>query len=182
MRRALKGLMRYIATVRVARHRHFVFLSAATLADSRLIVFARDDLYIFGILESRIHELWSLRTCSWHGVGNDPTYTPSTTFETFPFPRPDDLRREAVSQAAKALHESRDSLLKTDPRRTLTSLYNDRPTWLAKLHEKLDQAVFEAYGWPGDLSDDAILGRLLELNFARPAAVSHKVPGQDNNK
>ena len=52
-------------------------------------------------------------------------------------------------------------------KRTLTNLYNARPTWLDLAHQRLDQAVFAAYGWPADLSDDDILARLLELNLAR---------------
>ena len=49
---------------------------------------ARDDDTTFGILHSRFHEVWSLRLGTWLGVGNDPRYTPTTTFETFPFPKP----------------------------------------------------------------------------------------------
>jgi hypothetical protein len=52
-------------------------------------------------------------------------------------------------------------------KRTLTNLYNQRPTWLDLAHHRLDEAVFEAYGWPADLSDDDLLARLLELNLAR---------------
>ena len=52
----------------------------------RSIAIARDDDTSFGILHSRFHELWSLRMGTFLGVGNDPRYTPSTTFETFPFP------------------------------------------------------------------------------------------------
>jgi hypothetical protein len=52
-------------------------------------------------------------------------------------------------------------------RRTLTNLYNQRPTWLDLAHRRLDEAVFAAYGWPADLSDEQILERLLELNLAR---------------
>jgi type II restriction/modification system DNA methylase subunit YeeA len=51
--------------------------------------------------------------------------------------------------------------------RTLTQLYNERPTWLDNAHRKLDTAVFAAYGWPVDLSDDDILARLLALNLER---------------
>ena len=51
--------------------------------------------------------------------------------------------------------------------RTLTNLYNERPTWLDLAHRKLDEAVFAAYGWPVDLSDDELLARLLELNLQR---------------
>ena len=54
--------------------------------DHPLIVIARDDRLTFGVLHSRWHEEWSLRLGSWLGVGNDPRYTPTTTFETFPFP------------------------------------------------------------------------------------------------
>jgi hypothetical protein len=52
-------------------------------------------------------------------------------------------------------------------KRTLTNLYNERPTWLDLAHRRLDAAVFAAYGWPVDLSDDELLARLLELNLER---------------
>lgn len=86
MRAALTGLPRYIATPTVAKYRLFVWIDAGILADHQLIVIARADDATFGILHSRFHELWSLRLCTWLGVGNDPRYTPTTTFETFPFP------------------------------------------------------------------------------------------------
>src|SRR4051812_37618710 len=54
-------------------------------------------------------------------------------------------------------------------KRTLTSLYNDRPTWLANAHEKLDDAVFDAYGWNPNISDEEILAELLALNLERAA-------------
>ena len=86
MWRALDGLTRYIATAQVAKHRLFGWYDARICPDSQLIVIARNDDVTFGILHSRFHELWSLRLCTWLGKGNDPRYTPSTTFETFPFP------------------------------------------------------------------------------------------------
>jgi hypothetical protein len=49
----------------------------------------------------------------------------------------------------------------------LTSLYNQRPTWLDLAHRKLDEAVLDAYGWPHDLGDEEILERLLVLNLER---------------
>lgn len=55
-------------------------------------------------------------------------------------------------------------------KRTLTNLYNERPTWLDLAHRKLDEAVFAAYGWEPTLSDDEILTRLLALNQQRTAA------------
>ena len=83
---ALGGLSRYIATPTVAKHRLFAWCDVRICPDHQLIVIARDDDTTFGILHSRFHELWSLRLCTWLGKGNDPRYTPSTTFETFPFP------------------------------------------------------------------------------------------------
>ena len=55
-------------------------------------------------------------------------------------------------------------------KRTLTNLYNQRPAWLDHAHRRLDEAVFAAYGWPTDLSDDELLARLLELNLSRQAS------------
>ena len=52
-------------------------------------------------------------------------------------------------------------------RRTLTNLYNQRPTWLDLAHRTLDKAVLDAYGWPHELSDEEILSRLLALNLER---------------
>lgn len=54
-------------------------------------------------------------------------------------------------------------------KRTLTNLYNERPTWLDLAHKKLDEVVAAAYGWPADLSDEQILERLLKLNLERAA-------------
>ena len=52
-------------------------------------------------------------------------------------------------------------------KRTLTNLYNQRPTWLDLAHKKLDAAVFAAYGWDPGMSDEDILAKLLALNLER---------------
>ncbi len=122
MWRALNGLSRYIATPTVAKHRLFVWLDSRICPDHQLIVIARDDDTTFGILHSRFHEAWSLRLGTWLGVGNDPRYTPTTTFETFPFPLglspdipagdyADDPRAIAIADAARRLVELRDRWL-----------------------------------------------------------------------
>jgi hypothetical protein len=54
-----------------------------------------------------------------------------------------------------------------DPKLTLTGLHSKRPTWLDKLHRDLDAAVFAAYGWSPDLTDEELLERLLALNRER---------------
>jgi hypothetical protein len=86
LRNAVKALTRFIATVAHSKHRFFVWLPLTTSPDQALITFARADDATFGVLHSRLHERWSLRTGTSIGVGNDPRYTPTTCFETFPFP------------------------------------------------------------------------------------------------
>jgi type II restriction/modification system DNA methylase subunit YeeA len=180
LRRALSGLGRCIVTPEVCKHRVFVWMDTDIVPDHKLHVIARDDDYFMGVLQSRVHEQWTLATCSWIGVGNDPSYNSKTTFETFPFPWPPghEPKRsplvKAIAQAAKELVEKRDAWLNPPgasadelKKRTLTNLYNQRPTWLADAHRKLDEAVFAAYGWPATLSDAEILERLLALNHER---------------
>ena len=84
MRKALSGLSRYIVTPTVAKHRLFAWLDARVCPDHQLIVIARDDDTTFGILHSRFHEVWALRKGT--SLEDRPRYTPTTTFETFPFP------------------------------------------------------------------------------------------------
>ncbi len=83
---AFKPLQRFIATVAHSKHRFFVWLPVTTSPDQALITVARADDTTLGLLHSRFHELWSLRMGTSIGVGNDPRYTPTTCFETFPFP------------------------------------------------------------------------------------------------
>lgn len=122
MRRALAPFKRFIGTPRVSKYRLFVWLAKTTLPDSAIYAIARDDDTTFGILHSRFHELWALRMGTFLGVGNDPRYTPSTTFETFPFPEgltpdipaaayADDPRAQAIAAAAARLNELRENWL-----------------------------------------------------------------------
>jgi len=175
MRAALTALGRYIVTPQTAKHRLFAWIQAGVLPSSSLVVFARDDDSTFGVLHSRAHEAWSLAQGTQ--LETRPRYTPTTCFETFPFPRPADEEREAIAAAARELVRLRDGWLNPpglDPaelsKRTLTNLYNARPTWLEHAHATLDTAVLAAYGWPADLPDQEILERLLNLNLAREPA------------
>ena len=181
MRERLSNLPRFIVTPSVSKYRLFTWLSPDVVPDHQLYAIARDDDYFFGALHSRLHELWALRMGT--SLEDRPRYTPTTTFETFPFPWPpgteptDDPRVLAIADAARELVEKRDRWL--DPegateqelkKRTLTNLYNQRPAWLDIAHQKLDKAVLDAYGWPHDLSEEEILERLLKLNLERAAA------------
>ncbi|MEN9848561.1 MAG: hypothetical protein RL368_1301 [Pseudomonadota bacterium] len=204
MRLAIKPFMRYIVTPAVAKHRVFAWLPHQVLPDHALFAIARDDDTTFGILHSRFHELWSLRLGT--SLEDRPRYTPTTTFETFPFPEglspnipaceyADNPHAQAIAKAAQHLNELRENwlnppdLVRHEPeiiagypdrilpideeaakklkKRTLTNLYNKKPQWLVKAHENLDKAVAGAYGWEENLSDDEVLGKLLELNLAR---------------
>jgi len=178
MRKALQSSTRFACTPRVSKHRVFVWLTASTVANDGTIVFAREDDYFFGVLHSKIHELWALRQGTQ--LEDRPRYTPTTCFETFPFPWPpgkepvDDALVQTIATAAKDLVEKRDRWLNPEgaseaelKKRTLTNLYNQRPTWLDLTHKTLDEAVLNAYAWPHDIPNDEILERLLALNLER---------------
>lgn len=121
LRQVLEPYPRYIITPRVAKYRLFSWVDASVLPDSATVAIARSDDTTFGILHSRFHELWALRTCTWLGKGNDARYTPTTTFETFPFPRgltpnldPADYTNphaESVAEAARTLNDLRERWL-----------------------------------------------------------------------
>lgn len=183
LRRALSGLGRYIATPTVSKFRVFVWLPGDVVPDHQLNFFAREDDYFFGVLHSRAHEVWSLRMGT--SLEDRPRYTPTTCFETFPLPWPpgqepaDDPCVQAIAAAAKRLDDLRTAWLNPEgasaaelKKRTLTNLYNQRPTWLTNAHAALNRAVWAAYGWPTDedpatVPEDTILERLLALNLER---------------
>lgn len=121
-KKAAAHLSRVLITPRVSKHRLFVWAPSRLLPDSRLVAITRDDNTSFGLLHSRAHELWSVRLGGWHGVGNDPQYTPSAGFETFPFPNGlgpsvpasdylSDPRAVAVAEAAMRLDQLRENWL-----------------------------------------------------------------------
>jgi len=179
MRKALSPLPSYIVTPWVSKHRIFAWMPASVIP-ALVVVFARDDDYFFGVLHSRAHELWARKLGTWMGVGNDLRYTPRTCFETFPLPWPPgeesegDSRIETIAEAARRLDKLRRNWLNPEgaseaelKKRTLTNLYNARPTWLENAHEQIDAAVFAAYGWPPDITDEEVLQNLLVLNLER---------------
>ena len=175
MRKALQSIDRYIVTTRVSKHRLFAWMGNETLADSATIAVARDDDYTFGVLHSRFHELWARGMgTQLREVESGFRYTPTTCFETFPFPHPTEEQRESIGAIAAELNSLREGWLNPEGisaaelrRRTLTNLYNQRPTWLDNVHARLDAAVSDAYGWPADLADGEVLERLLALNLER---------------
>jgi hypothetical protein len=175
MRKALARLPRYLATPNLTKHRMFAWLDASVLPDHQIIVIARDDDYTFGVLHSRVHEAWARAMgTQLREVESGFRYTPTTCFETFPFPRPTDAQRDFIAHVARELDDRRNGWLNPTglwdadlAKQTLTNLYNLRPSWLAQLHDRLDVAVLAAYGWPADIGRDDLLSRLLDLNLTR---------------
>ena len=147
MREVFSGLTRFIATPRVSKHRLFTWVQKRTLPDSATIAFAHDDDYFFGILHSRLHEVWARAMgTQLREVESGFRYTPTSTFETFPFPESTPERVDTVSTAAERLDTLRngwlnppaESISPTQLRqRTLTNLYNEPPTWLQHAHRKI---------------------------------------------
>jgi hypothetical protein len=115
MREAIKDLLRYIVTPRVSKYRIFMWIPSNAFVDSATFLFARDDDYFFGVLHSKIHELWARATgTQLREAESGFRYTPSSTFDTFPFPwapanePKDDPRVQTIAHAAKELVEQRD--------------------------------------------------------------------------
>jgi hypothetical protein len=171
-----KGLPRYITTVETTKHRIFSFLDSSILPDNKLVNIAQQDASAFGVLNSRLHIAWSFRTGSRLGVGNDPVYVKTTCFETFPFPVLTDVQANVTRSLAEKLDGHRKKQQAEHPGLKLTDMYNvleklraETPltdkekvvhqqgliSILKELHDDLDRAVFDAYGW-NDLGEKLV--------------------------
>ncbi|HEX8578466.1 MAG TPA: DNA methyltransferase, partial [Allosphingosinicella sp.] len=188
LRPMLAGLSRYIATVETAKHRVFQFLDAAVLPDNKLVCIGFESAYHLGVISSRLHLAF---TQSAGGLLEDrPVYVKSSCFDPFPFPDAAPDQRIRIGAIAEELDATRKEVLAEHPDLTLTTLYNlrdklakgeafsareedqrmrGRVDILAELHDRLDAAVADAYGWPADLPDEEIVARLVALNAQRAA-------------
>jgi type II restriction/modification system DNA methylase subunit YeeA len=109
---ASANLHRTIFTPRVGKYRPFVWVIGTVLPDSAVVAFARDDDYCFGILHSRLHEVWArVQGTQLRERESGFRYTPTTCFETFPFPEPKEQQKIDISTAAKELNELRENWL-----------------------------------------------------------------------
>ncbi len=112
MRNAVAPLPRFLVTPTTAKHRIFTWLAAPMLPDHQLIVFARSDDYFFGVMQSRLHEAWALaQGTQLREKMSGFRYTPTTCFETFPFPTPTSDQEAIIASAAKELNELRENWL-----------------------------------------------------------------------
>jgi hypothetical protein len=109
MRQAFAVRSRFLATCMVAKHRMFLWLDTVALPANVVIVFGRSDDFFLGILHCRFHGVWALKQGT--RLETRPRYTPTTCFETFPFPRPTPPQGVAIAAAAKELNELRERWL-----------------------------------------------------------------------
>jgi hypothetical protein len=190
LRRAITSIDRYIATSEVSKNRVFSFLSASVRPDQSLIVVASADGFVLGTLSARIHTAWAEATGSRLGVGNDLRYNRTRCFDPFPFPAATDAQRQRIRDLGEQLDAHRKRQQAAHPGLTITGMYNvleklrsgealtvkergiheqGLVSVLKQLHDDLDAAVFDAYGWPHDLTDEQLLERLVALNAERAA-------------
>ena len=201
LRAQLVGLPRYIATVETAKHRTFQFLGAEIAPDNKLVCIALDDAVNLGVLSSSAHVIWALATGSRLGVGNDPVYVKTRCFEAFPFPAAPEPQQARIRDLAEQLDAHRKRQQAAHETLTLTGMYNVLEKLrsgealtakektiheqglvgvLKTLHDELDDAVLDAYGWSDlgpQLADPAmreaaretLLERLVALNAERAA-------------
>jgi Eco57I restriction-modification methylase/restriction-modification enzyme MmeI-like protein len=149
---AIRGLDCVVSIPRVTKHVSFSFLPADTAMSEQLIVFAISKMSLFGILQSRVHEVWARFLGS--SMKDDPRYNPSDIFETFPFP-PNERINLALESAGRSYFQYRSELMRSMGE-GMTSIYNrfndpddasKSVAELRRLHGVMDLAVFDAYGW-----------------------------------
>lgn len=186
MRRALEKLPRFIVTPYTAKFRPFMFVGRGTLPDAMAYSIASDDPFVLGVLSSRVHAQWCL--VSGGTLEDRPRYNSKLTFYPFPFPPSGEVRAGLVARFAEDLDAHRKARQAVHSDLTITGMYNvleklrsgealtakDRiihehglVSVLKKIHDDLDSAVFDAYGWPHDLTDEQILEKLVALNKER---------------
>ena len=196
LRASLSGISRYIATVQTAKHRFFTFLDSEVLPDDKLIAIALDDACALGILSSQAHATWALAAGARLGIGNDPVYNKSTCFECFAFPCAGGEKISRIHALAEQLDAHRKHQQAAHPELTLTGMYNvleklrggetltakERSihehglvSVLRQLHDELDAAVLEAYGW----SDLTPLLRIAHGNDASPPSPPGRRAGDE---
>lgn len=209
LRASTAGLRRFIATPEVAKHRPFTFVEAV-VPDASLYIVASADASLLGSLSSHIHRTWAL--VAGGTLEDRPRYHNRSCFSRFPFPVPSDLLSLRISDLAEQLDAHRKRQQAAHPTLTLTGMYNvleklktgevltekekviheqGLVSVLKQLHDELDLAVLEAYGW-NDLAplmqvvngnapatttredtvrelDERLLERLVALNAERAA-------------
>jgi len=186
VRQAISGLSCYVVTPETAKHRVFSFLSGEIKPEHRLVVFGSDNAYHLGILSSIVHITWAL--AAGGTLEDRPVYNKTLCFDPFPFPDPTPAQKQKIRELGERLDAHRKQVQAQYPDVTITGMYNlleklragqpftdkDREyndkalvSTLKQIHDELDAAVLDAYGWHHDISDEEILERLVALNAER---------------
>jgi hypothetical protein len=174
IRNAIHELDRYIITCRTAKYRVFMFVENDVLPADRLIAFGLDDAFYLAVLSSSPHLIWALKTGGF--LEDRPNYNHSDCFGKFPFPDATLEQKEKIRQLGERLDRHRKQVQAQHPEITITGMYNlleklrkgedftdkDREynnkalvSTLKQIHDELDNAVLEAYGWE-DLKHSSI--------------------------
>ena len=149
---AIRPLSRVLVCAQTSKYRTVTFLPKGAAYDQKLIVFASDACSLFAVMQSQAHENWARFFGST--MKDDPVYTPTDCFETFPFPAGWETDA-ALEAAGREYYEARAALM-VSHHEGLTKTYNrfhdpaeDAPGIhrLRRLHAALDHAVLAAYGW-----------------------------------
>jgi hypothetical protein len=188
LRPALAGLRRYIATLATSKHRIVSFIDSSILPDDALICIGSAEGWHLGILSSRVHSIWALAAGGL--LENRPRYNKSLCFDPFPFPAATPAQCAAIGAVADELDAHRKARMAAHPHLTLTLIYNvlervrsgavlteterdvhdaGQISILRHLHDRLDEAVAAAYGWPADLPATEIVACIVALNAQRRA-------------
>lgn len=186
MRVALKALPRFIGTPYTAKFRTFVFVDQPTLPDAMVYAIASSDALHLAVLSSRMHTVFA--TLQGGRLEDRPRYNSNDTFFPFPFPVTDGDVAQRLRNLGERLDAHRKRQQEQHPNLTMTGMYNvlaklqsgevltskeqtihqqGLVSVLKQIHDDLDAAVFDAYGWPQELADEEILQRLVDLNQER---------------
>ena len=167
MREVLKPLSRYIAGIAQGKRILFAWQRPWTCPSNLTNVFAFEDDYAMGVLSSRIHGEWARAQSST--LEDRIRYTPTSAFETFPWPESTADQRDEIGSVARSMIARRQAVC-VERGIGLTTLYNEVDDGayadLGELHRQLDRAVAAAYGWPARAASDPDDSnrRLLDLN------------------
>jgi len=182
MLRVFKSMDRYIALTIVAaeeRKSVYQFVDTSIRPDASVQVFTFDDDYSFGVLSSSIHRNWFDERCS--KLEQRPRYTPTTVWDTFPWPsNPSRSHVARIAHLSAQIIELRGTYVQKGV--TLGDQYDTLRTpgqaALRDLHDSLDAAVVDAFGFD---TDEDLLAQLLALNLAaaQDPSVARRPGGAD---